>query len=458
MSATPRKATSMITAPIERGVPWVSFLLLGACVARPIAGPDDDGATAGTRPDLSPAAHDMVATPDLGATPDLLVPAPGSCRDGQKDWGESDIDCGGPRCPSCGSGKGCVVPDDCVSGVCAGGGCVVKPWVPAFLPPVKYPVYASPGGVAVGDLDGDRMPDLAVPCSGGPGTGNGTLVVLSNTGGGQFKATYDFTSNYSSKPDSAAIFDADGDGVPDVVFSDGDAVTLLSNDGKRGFRDPQIFLPPDLALECHGLVAADFDGDGYMDVAVVNVFDTIAIFPGTGNGFGLAALHTVSKQPESLGVGDFNNDGRPDLIVRDAFAPASVLINQNGFDFKIAGTVAMDSSDGAALGDVDGDGKLDLVVDTINGGLLNRGKGDGTFFAPQMLSQGKYVEAIRDINGDGHADLITYGTVWVNGGGLQFSRVDALGGRRVGDLNGDGRPDLVHTGFWDDFISVVLQK
>ncbi len=45
----------------------------------------------------------------------------GSCLDGLKDGGESDVDCGG-GCGACANGKSCKLASDCLSGVCSGGG------------------------------------------------------------------------------------------------------------------------------------------------------------------------------------------------------------------------------------------------------------------------------------------------------------------------------------------------
>jgi hypothetical protein len=45
-----------------------------------------------------------------------------TCSDAVKNGGETDIDCGGPTCNKCGSGKRCQVGADCVSGICGAGG------------------------------------------------------------------------------------------------------------------------------------------------------------------------------------------------------------------------------------------------------------------------------------------------------------------------------------------------
>ncbi|MDI1430778.1 RCC1 domain-containing protein [Polyangium sorediatum] len=48
---------------------------------------------------------------------------PPECTDGSKNGDESDIDCGGPVCPPCGTGKGCTAIADCESKVCIAGVC-----------------------------------------------------------------------------------------------------------------------------------------------------------------------------------------------------------------------------------------------------------------------------------------------------------------------------------------------
>jgi hypothetical protein len=41
-----------------------------------------------------------------------------TCSDGVKNGSETDIDCGGPDCPACPSGKHCFASDDCTAGSC----------------------------------------------------------------------------------------------------------------------------------------------------------------------------------------------------------------------------------------------------------------------------------------------------------------------------------------------------
>jgi hypothetical protein len=46
-----------------------------------------------------------------------------TCIDGVQNNGETGVDCGGPNCPDCPPGQGCMGPGDCTSGVCTGNVC-----------------------------------------------------------------------------------------------------------------------------------------------------------------------------------------------------------------------------------------------------------------------------------------------------------------------------------------------
>jgi hypothetical protein len=46
-----------------------------------------------------------------------------SCMDNMRNFGETDVDCGGPNCPQCPQGKKCMGDNDCATGHCSGGVC-----------------------------------------------------------------------------------------------------------------------------------------------------------------------------------------------------------------------------------------------------------------------------------------------------------------------------------------------
>src|SRR5262249_2022880 len=68
------------------------------------------------------------------------------------------------------------------------------------------------------------------------------------------------------------------------------------------------------------VAVGDFNGDGKLDLAVVNSgSDNVSIHLGTGTGsFGAATNFAVGTIPQSVAVGDFNGDGQLDLAVATA--------------------------------------------------------------------------------------------------------------------------------------------
>ena len=156
-------------------------------------------------------------------------------------------------------------------------------------------------------------------------------------------------------------------------------------------------------------VAADFNGDGIPDLAVVNPcngsdcgsgYASVAVLIGNGDGsFQAPVIYaTGSYQPMSLAAGDFNADGVPDLVVASQCASSvncvtglvSVLLgNGDGtFQSPVPYSTGTGNSYFVATGDFNGDGNLDLAVANQIGPSANSvvvillGNGDGTFGSP----------------------------------------------------------------------------
>ena len=78
-------------------------------------------------PDRSPAAPPPPPAspppPPASPPPPAAPPPPpaATCRDGLKNGGESDVDCGGPTCPACANGKTCTQNTDCLTSRCGDG-------------------------------------------------------------------------------------------------------------------------------------------------------------------------------------------------------------------------------------------------------------------------------------------------------------------------------------------------
>ena len=141
-------------------------------------------------------------------------------------------------------------------------------------------------------------------------------------------------------------------------------------------------------------VIADFNGDGFADVAIANNSDsTISIELGKGDGTFTAPPTgpvAAGQTPTSLAAGDFNNDGIPDLVTTNVFGGyVTVLLGNGDGSFTPARNSPISSSiqpSAVAVGDFNGDGIADVVIGDSAASVTGPssmsvllGKGDGTF-------------------------------------------------------------------------------
>jgi hypothetical protein len=189
-----------------------------------------------------------------------------------------------------------------------------------FQAPVSV-FSAGASSLSVGDFNGDHKLDLLV------GGFNSVAILLGN-GNGTF--TTDFVFSVSVSPSSALVADLNGDGKPDVAvagsgFYSGVSIFLGNGDGTF---QPERFYPSLLGVQGGGLVAADFNLDGKIDLALISA-NSVSILPGNGDGsFQAAQAFAVESNPSGIVKGYFNNDTKPDLAVSNAGSnTVSVLIN-----------------------------------------------------------------------------------------------------------------------------------
>ena len=324
----------------------------------------------------------------------------------------------------------------------------------------------GPAGVIVADFNHDHRPDLAVT-----NFDDNTVSVLMGAHGGTFTTKVDYPTGTSP----AAVITADfrGDGRADLaVVNEFDGtgnpgtVSVLLGNGDGTFQTHVDYPVGNYPV---GIVAADFNGDGKIDLAVVNDSDsTVSILFGKGDGtFQSQVLVSVGNEPTSLGSGDFNADGKVDLITSNVGSgTVTVLLSKGDGSFtrvdSSTGLLAPDFS-ALAVGDFNQDRKLDVVVSSISEGLfLLLGKGDGAFEAAAPIS-GSVPDDIRfllaaDFNRDGNLDLVeegVAGAIFVllgNGNGTFRQPVFSFQGESAtatalayADLNGDGALDLLVT-------------
>jgi len=274
-------------------------------------------------------------------------------------------------------------------------------------------VSTSLYSVIAADVNGDGFPDL-VAVDGGNGTSgsNGGIWILLNQKNGTFGTPVEFPAG----PSPYYVFAADfnGDGKLDLVVSDGgqgSMIAVLLGNGDGTFQAPK-----QLAVTNYpgAVVAADFNNDGHTDIAVLDVgADTALIFLGNGNGtFQQPRSFPSGPQTGSLVFGDFNQDGFLDLA-------ASFWTGNQAIVFLNDGTGGLKPSAPYLLGDYpseldvsppDSTGFVLLTYDDIsNTTVVIAGNPNGTLAVPQLLpTLGIQPSAIAagDVNGDGLGDAV----------------------------------------------------
>ena len=342
--------------------------------------------------------------------------------------------------------------------------------------------------LAVGDLDGDGKPDLAVTAF----NGNSVSVFLNTTVAGgalSFGQQAGFEAGQSSFGGTAlAIGDLDGDGKPDLAVAGQSAVSVLLNTTLPGDSiarlSPSIDFPAAFGTGAISVALADFHGDGKLDV-VVAYTQLLVLFHNTTAAATVPAFAppaVIATDPTSLfdvHAADFDGDGRPDLAVLTGDAGATVLLDTSRAGSHVArfaagvGFAAGPAPTALALGDFDGDGKPDLAV-TSRGSPEVRGNTvslllDATAAGastPSFTRAGAFANPapihvhVADLDGDGRPDLVMSDlsgdvTVLLNTtpaaatvpsfAPRAFLALDLGDLAAVVDLDGDGRPELVVT-------------
>lgn len=271
-----------------------------------------------------------------------------------------------------------------------------------------------------------------------------TLGRLLTNENGVFKNDSALLPKYPfSNTEGFGWLDANGDGLPDILISDGEAgIHLILNRGKGADRfenaDARFGLGKDGLGVGNGdfLSIADYDGDGFPDF-LYNLLSGVLAHNVRGERYELAPQAGVSyrsENPWKFGTawGDFDNDGDLDLFVPQNGAAQLYLNNGDGKFINIiseTGDLAAFGSNAcsATWGDINLDGKLDLIVGYPNGpARLFLNSGDGVFvdqptsglqsFAPAI---GSTALMLADFDNDGDLDLLatsesTYSGILIN--------------------------------------------
>ncbi len=234
-----------------------------------------------------------------------------------------------------------------------------------FAPQVQYDTVLGSQALAIGDLNGDGVPDIAVA-----NDAETSLMVLLGNGDGTFQSATPIANPPRTVAIAVAVGDLNGDGRPDIVTVDeGTSVDIFLNAGGGTFQTPVAypsFQESGRLTEPNSVAIGDVDGDGKLDLAVTNVGDSnVSVFLGNGDGtFQAQTPYATNDGPQDGILADVNRDGRLDILLTEQSTPdVSVLLGNGDGTFQPQVFFAVSTQAQAiATGDFNGDGLPDVAA------------------------------------------------------------------------------------------------
>lgn len=335
---------------------------------------------------------------------------------------------------------------------------------------VDYPTEEWTTGVTAVDLNGDSAIDIAAAVAGPDG-----VAILINNGDGTYQVAVDYLAGGGSNSIVAALFDNNASFDLAVAHGSSDsAVSILLNNGDGTFMPAQRFAT---LVDPRSICAADFDGDGSVDLAFIVGLETDPklqlLFGDNTGGFGGSIYQPLDSMTKQIVAADFDNDGFGDIAALGRWyfsnpyhEPVWILISNGDGSFQAPLFPPGLMHGGAlAVGDINGDVYPDLVIATddwdVCFGMFRSYENDGAgvmSYGPggAIVNDMPRTLLATDFNSDGYAD---YAVGMTCGGDIHIFvndrdtalydpiiLYDANYGTSqivVADIDNDGDPDLI---------------
>ncbi|MGZ5281741.1 MAG: FG-GAP-like repeat-containing protein [Bacteroidia bacterium] len=370
-----------------------------------------------------------------------------------------------------------------------------------FNQPFNRKTDESPRNMAIGDIDGDRKPDVAVVNTVGK-----TVSLFRNISAHGSLSETSFSQRVDLAVDESygiVMTDIDGDGKLDLAVTNADKYKIIvfrniSTPGsitKASFAPKLEFPTAGYAIK---LASGDIDGDGKPDLVTTNMsHDNISILRNTSVGDSISFAKNVDlftgEGPEGVTIADIDGDKKPEILVcNELSGKLSIFHNKsekgtityNSFDKS---DIAMNRPVSIAVGDLDGDGKPEITIGSTgayNLSVFLNKSSPGTITANSFSAPVEFKTteravsiAISDIDGDNKPDLVvanalaytplnifrntsTKGSITTGSFApkIEFSAEVALDDIVVADMDADSKPDIMVVASNANVFSVFRNK
>merc|ERR1740121_1142441 len=271
-------------------------------------------------------------------------------------------------------------------------------------------------GAAFADVNGDGKLDLFMSAY-----GDANLLMLGD-GTGRFAEKVDAGLSDMGSGQGACFADIDADGDLDLFVANfGESDRLYLNDGLGVFTDATAAAGVESdGVNGFGCVFGDFDEDGDLDLYVNNDGALNKLFINNGQGIfsdrtAEAGAGATTGGGRAVQAADFNGDGHLDLVAVVATGSHTLLMNRGDGTFTDASSSSgINGHSGVAQGvnaaDFDGDGDIDFIVSVLNNNnVIFRNDGQGRFTdvsSGSGTSWNKWGQGVAfgDLDGDGQLD------------------------------------------------------
>lgn len=324
-----------------------------------------------------------------------------------------------------------------------------------FLPHQELDLSGSANDVAIGDIDQDGLPDIAV-------ASNGVAIYINDAQGEYEKRQRIRVDNDTVNKVGLADLDLDGD-LDLIAARNGSPIEIYWNDGTGTYDDEGYLFSAEYSAPTDMFVV-DTNHDGAADILTQNINARPKVFLNDGNGGFPASSKTLldSRHEETIEIANIDGDGNPDLVTWDGYGSIKFHLGNGDAAFEHDPSADVESEDlfSFVVGDINGDARDDLLLVEFEGIRLLVNSASGQM-SPRKLDLGitpKDISAIAlaDTNSDGYDDLILSlsrleNLLYINNREENFVRSPTnLGGKNdyvteisTLDINGDRDNDIL---------------